>query len=246
MLSFDNNQSNLYTDVYPLLKDRGFVGTYALPTNVLDDVGTTGITLSNHRELMANGWDYAYYGSGSNIPSWTSSVDDWVTFFTNWRKTYETIGIGMPIAYFSPENRSDKTLIEAEKKAGFKMNRSMIAIDSNIIDNWDKDTFELTCVGISTKEGSAKVKSLIDEAIEKGKHLIIFTHQVLENTTDEETINVRKSIYIEVLDYLKAKVDLSQCDVITFREFYQIHEPNDYNEFMETRHNIEMNYLLSK
>ena len=90
------------------------------------------------------------------------------------------------------------------------------------------------------------VKSLIDEAIEKGKHLIIFIHQALENTTDTETVNVRKSIYIEVLDYLKAKVDLSQCDVITFREFYQIHEPNDYNEFMETRHNIEMNYLLSK
>ena len=246
MLSFDNNQSNLYTDVYPLLKDRGFVGTYALPTNVLDDVGTTGITLSNHRELMANGWDYAYYGSGSNRPSWTSSVDDWVTFFTNWRKTYETIGIGMPIAYFSPENRSDKTLIEAEKKAGFKMNRSMIAIDSNIIDNWDKDTFEMTCIGVFTKEGSSPSKALIDKVIDEGKHLCIFAHQVLDTTSDTESVNVSKAVYTEVLDYLKSKVDNNMCDVITFREFYQMHEPIDYNEFMATRRNVEMNYLLNK
>ena len=246
MLSFDNNQANLYNIIYPLLKERGFVGTYCLPSNVLANDGSTGVTLDNHRELMSNGWDYAYYGFGTRPDYENSTVEEWVDFFNTWKKKYENIGIGVPICYFSPDNRSDSKLIEAEKKAGFKMNRSSIGAGTHLIDTWDKDTFELTCVGISTKEGSSKVKSLIDEAIEKGKHLIIFIHQALENTTDTETVNVRKSIYIEVLDYLKAKVDLSQCDVITFREFYQIYEPNDYNEFMETRHNIELNYLLSK
>ena len=246
MLSFDNNQPNLYNVIYPLLKARGFAGTYCLPSKVLANDGSTGVTLDNHRELMSNGWDYAYYSSGARPPYEKSTVEDWVEFFNAWKEKYEKIGIGVPICYFSPDNRSDSKLIEAEKRAGFKMNRSAIGAGTHLIDTWDKDSFELTCVGISTKEGSTKVKSLIDEAIEKGKHLIIFIHQALENTSDNETVNVRKSIYVEVLDYLKSKVDLSQCDVITFREFYQMHEPVDYNEFMETRHNIEMNYLLSK
>lgn len=245
LLSFDNNQANLYENIYPLLKERGFVGTYALPTVVLDNAGTTGISLNNHYELMSNGWDYAYY-AGQNRPSFDAEVDAWVSYFNDWKAQYENIGIGLPICYFSPLNRSDKNLIYAEKRVGFKMNRSMIATDCNLIDNWDKDTFELTCIGISTAEGSSHVIDAIDDAIEKGRHLCIFTHEVLETTNESETVNVSKSVFIEILNYLKVKVDLHQCDVITFREFYQMHEPVDYAEFMDIRHNIELNSLRNK
>ena len=248
MLSFDNNQANLYENIYPMLKERGFVGTYALPTKVLDNNGTTGVTLDNHRELMAEGWDYAYYGSNDNgdRPSWNASVEEWVQFFNRWKRSYANIGIGTPICYFSPENRSDRTLIEAEKRAGFKMNRSLIAGGTHIIDTWDKDTFEMTCIGVSTSEGSSPAKALIDEVIETGRCLCIFVHQVEDSTTANESVNVSKEIYAEVLDYLKSKVDNNECDVITFREFYQLNEPDDYVNFMHIRHEIENQYLLSQ
>lgn len=245
LLSFDNNQANLYENIYPLLKERGFVGTYALPTAVLDNAGTTGVSLNNHNELMNNGWDYAYY-AGANRPSFDAEIDTWISYFNDWKAQYENIGIGLPICYFSPINRSDKNLIYAEKIVGFKMNRSMIATDCNLIDNWDKDTFELTCIGISTAEGSSHAIDAIDDAIEKGRHLCIFAHEVLETTNESETINVSESVYIEMLNYLKIKVDFHQCDVITFREFYQMHEPVDYAEFMAIRHNIELNSLRNK
>ena len=248
MLSFDNNQANLYNTIYPMLKERGFVGTYALPTKILANDGSTGVTLNNHRELMANGWDYAYYGSNdnNNRPSWNSTVEEWVNFFNEWKNSYTTIGIGMPVCYFSPENRSDQTLIEAEKRVGFKMNRSMIAMGSHLIDTWDKDTFEMTCIGVSTAEGSSLAKDELDKAIANGNHLCIFIHAVTESPVADDRLNVSKDVYGEVLDYLKSKVDNNECDVITFREFYQLHEPSDYANFMHIRHEIENQYLISQ
>ena len=247
MLSFDNNQANLYNTIYPMLKERGFVGTYCLPSQILDNNGGTGVTLDNHRELMRNGWDYAYYASGDLRPSLSSGTDkEWFEFLENWKKSYEKIGIGVPVCYFSPSNQSDKRLIEVEKKVGFKMNRSMIAMGSHLIDTWDKDTFETTCIGVSTAEGSSLAKDELDKAIAEGNHLCIFIHAVTESPVADDRLNVSKDVYGEVLDYLKMKVDNNECDVITFREFYQLHEPSDYANFMHIRHEIENQYLLSQ
>ena len=126
------------------------------------------------------------------------------------------------------------------------MNRSLIAGGSHIIDNWDKDTFEMTCIGVSTSEGSSPAKALIDEVIETGRCLCIFVHQVKNSTTSNESVDVSKEVYAEILDYLKSKVDKNECDIITFREFYQLNEPDDYANFMHIRHEIENKYLLSQ
>ena len=196
---------------------------------------------------MRSGWDYAYYASGDLRPSLSSGTDkEWFEFLENWKKSYEKIGIGVPVCYFSPSNQSDRRLIEIEKKVGFKMNRSMIAMGSHLIDTWDKDTFETTCIGVSTAEGSSLAKDELDKAIANGNHLCIFIHAVTESPVADDRLNVSKSIYAEVLDYLKSKVDNNECDVITFREFYQLHEPSDYANFMHIRHEIENQYLISQ
>lgn len=220
LLNMDNSHTNLYTNVYPLLKERDFVGTFAWQMGYYP--GSGGVTQEQFNELMANGWDYAMYGY---VGTWATDVYDWNQYNTMYTalKSYLDIlhsyNISTPVTYFHPNNRSTKPIMKALKSLGFKMGRNSPSYP--YIPHYDYDSFELSCIQIQDINSSLqKAKDAIDYAIKTGQCISIFCHDVVDNA-DSTGVNVSKATYIALLDYIKEKVDAGLVDVITYKQFYE-------------------------
>jgi hypothetical protein len=240
LLAFDNCVSNLYDTVYPLLDSYGFRGTFALQSGYVPDNVTSGyLSKTQFNTLMSKNWDFSIYsGLGTRVGD---TQQNWADFLQAYLTALEGVGIFNPICYFSPNNQSDAIRMAAEKQVGYRMNRSMIANDCNLIDYFDRDSFETTAIGITTD--NTAVKAAIDSAISDGKSLSIFTHQIL---TTGDSLSATQSVYVDMLNYLKTKVDAGAVDVITYREFYQLYEPSDYENYINQRRAKQYNYIQSK
>jgi hypothetical protein len=188
---------------------------------------------------MSKNWDFSIYsGLGTRAGE---TEQNWIDFLQAYLNALESVGVFNPICYFSPNNQSDSLRMSAEKKVGYRMNRSMIANDCNLIDYFDHDSFETTALGITTD--ATPVTTAIDNAIANGQSLCIFTHQILPTG---DTLSATQSVYTTMLDYLKSKVDAGAVDVITYREFYQLYEPADYENYINQRRAKQYNYIQSK
>ena len=251
MLGFDNcNDANLYGKIYPLLKAKGFKGTFAWQSGAVPDTTSGGyLTQSHYVEMLKDGWDYAMYnGYGSkptsNYTNNSANLQAWITYLKAYLDLLESYGIFNPICYFSPANTSSQVLINAEKAVGFKMNRMQALTTVDDIEYFDEDSFETSCAGIGATTTVADITARIDEAINKGIYLNIFAHAVEDTTTAD--YNCLTSVYSGVLDYLETKVNNGEIEVITYREFFQRWCPNEYAEVMNLRQVKQNQYLLSK
>lgn len=239
LLSFDMMSPTLYTVRYPLLKSYGFPATVC---------NVARLTAQQRADIFADGWDWAIYSSGGisdlTIPSFTTGTEEeWTTFFKSVIKGYAEIGLFNPISYFSPNNRGSQILMNAEKKAGFRMSR--IACSGNEKTGYfDKDSFFIYTLGVGGTDTSENINKQIDDTIAQNKSICIFTHDVEETLTNN--MNCSKEVYVGILNHIKELVEADKCEVITFRQFYQLCEPNDYAELMAIRHEKEKAYILNK
>ena len=222
LLGFDNSKKNLYDTIYPLLKERGFVGTFAWQMGNYPGSTTAYLTQDQFDELMGNGWDYAMYGYVGTPPS---DISDWSQYDTlyNVLKSYVDLlkskGISTPVSYFCPNNKSTAPLIKALKSLGFKLLRNHST--QELIGNYDFDSFETSCFQIQDINDSLlKAKARIDTAIQTGQSLRIFTHEVV-TSTDSTGLNVSSATYTDLLNYIKEKVDAGLIEVVADKEFYK-------------------------
>ena len=239
LLSFDMMSPTLYTVRYPLLKSYGFPATVC---------NVARLTAKQRADIFADGWDWAIYSNGGisdlTIPSFTTGTEEeWTTFFKSVIEGYAEIGLFNPISYFSPNNRGSQILMNAEKKAGFRMSR--IACSGNEKTGYfDKDSFFIYTLGVGGTDTSENINKQIDDTIAQNKSICIFTHDVEETLTNN--MNCSKEVYVGILNHIKELVEADKCEVITFRQFYQLSEPNDYAELMAIRHEKEKAYILNK
>ena len=241
LLSFDMATESLYTVRYPLLKEYGFPATFCNPYFLTD---------SQQQEMFADGWDWSIYAEGGindlldNIPSIdTGTVEEWTSFFNEVLERYEERGMFNPISYFSPANRGSEVLKQAEQNVGFRMSR--IACSGNEQTGYfDKESFFIYTLGIGGTDTSEDINAKIDNAINNNKSICLFTHDVQENVTDD--MNASMEVYVAMLEHIKELVEADKCEVVTFRQFYQYCEPNDYSEYMAIRHEKEKAYILGK
>ncbi|WP_342994250.1 BppU family phage baseplate upper protein [Enterococcus faecium] len=222
LLGFDNSKKNLYDTIYPLLKERGFVGTFAWQMGNYPGSTTAYLTQAQFDELMGNGWDYAMYGYVGTPPS---DISDWSQYDTlyNVLKSYVDLlkskGISTPVSYFCPNNKSTAPLIKALKSLGFKLLRNRST--QELIGNYDFDSFETSCFQIrDINDSLLKAKARIDTAIQTGQSLRIFTHEVV-TSTDSTGLNVSSATYTDLLNYIKEKVDAGLIEVVADKEFYK-------------------------
>lgn len=239
LLSFDMMSPTLYTVRYPLLKSYGFPATVC---------NVTRLTAQQRADIFADGWDWAIYSNGGisdlTIPSFTTGTEEeWTTFFKSVIEGYAEIGLFNPISYFSPNNRGSQILMNAEKKAGFRMSR--IACSNNEKTGYfDKDSFFIYTLGVGGTDTSENINKQIDDTIAQNKSICIFTHDVEETVTNN--MNCSREVYVGILNHIKELVEADKCEVVTFRQFYQLCEPNDYAELMAIRHEKEKAYILNK
>ena len=244
MLCFDDASAN--GKEWDLLNSYGYRGTFALGNGAYPGLDASVMTMLQFKDLMKKGWDYSiYYGTGTMPASRTleTSHAEWITFIQNQITLLENVGIFNPFAYFSNANESNAMLINVEKELGFRLNRSMIDGYNNIIDYFDKDSFETTCIGLIDSNINA-VKTLIDTAIANGRSLSIFSHKVIDSGT--VTVETLTATWVAILDYIKTYTDAKAVEVITYRELYQRNEPSDYENYINQRRVKEYQYLLSK
>lgn len=213
LLCYDNWSATL-DDTYQLLSSYGFKGTFCITNN---HTHKTFETIYN--TLINNGWDIAYYNGYGERPEDTATQEEWDTFICTAMNNLLYSGCIKPITYFCRWNTSTPKIINACKKAGFKMLR--MSHSNPYIDDYNYNSFEIPCTQILNNNLDT-VKSYIDEAIERGSSLSIFAHQILPDTESNETdtVNVNITTYTALLDYIKEKINSFKIEIVTYKDLY--------------------------
>ena len=248
---FDSFELNYRRKTHVLLSFDGFAYDNRVSIlNEYDMVATVANiqNLSNEHinELLAKGWDWAIYptesGGGTSMPSYSATVDDWVTHFKAIENYLATKGLMCPMTLFANTNRVNPVVNEALKKCGYRMARG--GTSKQYIDSVDKTGMCVGYIGIGINDTANSILEKIDTAISKGQSICVFTHWVEDTVT--QNYNCSTEVFRGVLDGIKDRVNANKCDVITFRELYSEFEPSDCMEFLEVRHEKEKQYILSK
>lgn len=234
LLSFDGFN---YDNRVSILNEYDMVATVANIQNLSNE---------NINELLAKGWDWAIYpaerGGGTSMPSYSGTVDEWVTHFKAIENYLATKGLMCPMTLFANTNRVNPVVNEALKKCGYRMARG--GTSKQYIDSVDKTGMCVGYIGIGINNTANSILEKIDTAISKGQSICVFTHWVEDTVTQD--YNCSTEVFRGVLDGIKDRVNANKCDVITFRELYSEFEPSDCMEFLEVRHEKEKQYILSK
>ena len=208
VFTFDNCATNLYTNVYPIMKEYGYKGTFAWQTGSLP--GDSGVlTAAQQKELLADGWDYAMYTSAANMATYQSSL--------------KAVGID-PKFFFCPNNASSEAILTTFKSLNFLTCRNRWW-DTPYLLYADNTTLEITCNGLKDPTAAtnddklANDIALVDLAISNGGIVCICMHQVLP-TMDSSGLSTQDVIFRSFLDYVKSKSDSGQIEVITFGQLY--------------------------
>ena len=234
LLSFDGFQ---YDNRVSILNEYDMVATVANIQALSDE---------HINELLAKGWDWAIYpterGGGTSMPSYSGTVDEWVTHFKAIENYLATKGLMCPMTLFANTNRVNPVVNEALKKCGYRMARG--GTSKQYIDSVDKTGMCVGYIGIGRNTTARSILEKIDTAISKGQSICVFTHWVEDTVTQD--YNCSTEVFRGVLDGIKDRVNANKCDVTTFRELYSEFEPSDCMEFLEVRHEKEKQYILSK
>ena len=218
LLNFDSMYTNLTDIVYPLLKSYNYPATFAFQNGHVFTDGNA-ITKASFLDMLDDGWDYSMYGAGGTRPASITDIslyDDWVDYLQEYLDDLAVVGVFNPSAYFAPNNAGSDMLVAVTKELGFKsyrMSNSKIPIT-----HWDEETFEMP-TGFISDSNLSTVQGHIDDAIEQGNCVSIFTHSIYASNPDP-ALYTSTSVYTSLLNYIKTYVDNGQLEVITYRDFY--------------------------
>ena len=237
ILDFDGC-NNVYENRYKLVYEQyGFPFTFIATGKEIGD----NVTVENLREMVANGCDISVYSNDVDTLPSDSTINDtskeslgmWDNYVRVAKSWSEDLGFYNPVMWSCRQNRWGTALEYAVKKHGFKLARGGSA---GLID--DNTNYLIPANGIYSNNLES-MKSLLDSAIETKKSALFFTHRLVDTLEEDGGWDCLKSVYIEFLDYLKDKVNQGLCEVVTAREFYNIHHPedghnNDYQRILKT------------
>ena len=220
LLNYDSSSQNLYDTIYPLLKERNFVGT-AFMAN-LSFGNDNSITKNQYQEMKNNGWDFGMYGGMNTNNGYIENTelgkngnyDEQYKSLKAEKDLLETQGITDLVSYGCPNNATSNTNMQALNELGFKIVRA----EGNYYTYPHKEITHGKGVGIIDSNLDS-VKSEIDKCIKTGYALSILTHGVYENNSN--TLYTDKTTYTQLLDYIKQKVDSGEMQVMSYRDFYE-------------------------
>ena len=238
LFSFDMGSETMYTNRHLLLKEYGFRATYC---------NIWCISEINRNKMLAYGDDWSIYGNDSTsntvYPGDSATVEEFEEYLQKTIDKAESIGLFNPITYYSPDNAGLQNLMQALKNKGYRIGRTAVS-GQYAVDYFGKDSFYINTYGVGGEETSANVLKAVDDAINAGNSICIFTHDVLESPSDN--MNAKKSTYVEILDGIKDRVNAGKCEVCTFTDFYREWMPNDCATYLENRHEKEKQYIIGK
>lgn len=175
------------------------------------------------KTLHSHGCKLGIYGSygEDNLPIQYGT--DWKTMVENAinnRNALENIIGEEVIGYAFSQAISNGMMISALKQAGFKIGRDGVNVHNT--GYFDKDIFAIgmyTCANDTTFEA---VKSKIDDTIQYGRMLSIFTHAT--PTENPDTYECQYSVWKEIIDYLITLRDNGDIILTTHEDYYKMDE----------------------
>lgn len=225
---------------FELMKSYGFPFTIAIASTIL----TYPISKENYYNYFIDGdVDFSIYGGKGDRPAdYRSDKDKWST----WLKGLvdglkETSGLYYPVMYSCQNNASSDILNQVVKENGFRMCRNGtyynadgttshgVLTDRKYLIDGTKyfDYCPLSIVKQESYPTVEEIKAEIDNAIEKKKSIMLFTHYVKKDTEAMSEFDCPLSKFTAVLDYVKEKVDAGLCDVKNARQFWNYYNQQD-------------------
>lgn len=93
----------VYTEIYPLMRDRGIVGVLGINTKQLPGTAKH-LTLDQYNRLLKDGWGSCLvFEKNANFNFWYTTMQNWAS----------RNGVAMPTAIFFPEGTYDSALNDA-------------------------------------------------------------------------------------------------------------------------------------
>ena len=176
-------------------------------------------------DLLDYGCDITLYGvdrfTSIETDFYSRTVEEWIKLYKPVLDKANSMGV-FPVTYFAPTNTLTENAITALKKLGFVVSRSGKGNPENKyswIEEFNDKRFNTPTVQINN-DNLSTIKGYIDTCIDNGYALSIFTHQVLDNNTED--LHCDTVVFRELLDYIKLKVDAGLCEVVTYQEFLNI------------------------
>lgn len=225
---------------FELMKSYGFPFTIAIAQTIL----TYPISKDDYYNYFVDGnVDFSVYaGKGDRPGDYRSDKDKW----SAWVKELvdglkETSGLYYPVMYSCQNAASSDILNQVVKENGFRMCRNGIYYNADgtttygiltnrkyLIDGTKYfDYYPLSVVKQEGYPTVEQIKAEIDNAIEKKKSIMLFTHYVVDDTKTMSDTDCPLSKFTAVLDYVKEKVDAGLCDVKNARQFWNYYNQQD-------------------
>jgi hypothetical protein len=240
LLHFDGAEgTNDYLTVRKaLVESYGMKGSFVIQAAMFvdNDFSKAWINSDLERqfwELINDGWDVALYPA---TVSTTYDEEGWKTWMQNAIDGLATHGIFNITTWAAGNLEINDDVINACKARGFKILRGGSGTYQYNVGNlyMSQENTEDTCIinkafFVNYLTKIATVKNFIDTLCGSKTCGSLFTHQVLESTTD--TNNCTISLFSDILEYIKTKVDSGELDVLNFREWYAKVNPADGHNF---------------
>lgn len=225
---------------FELMKSYGFPFTIAIAQTTL----TYPISKDNYYNYFVDGdVDFSVYSGKGNRPTdYRSDKDKW----SAWVKELvdglkETSGLYYPVMYSCQNNASSDILNQVVKENGFRMCRNGTYYNADGTTTYGNLTnrkylidgtkyFDYYPLSVVKQEGYPtveQIKAEIDNAIEKKKSIMLFTHYVVDDAETMSDTDCPLSKFTAVLDYVKEKVDAGLCDVKNARQFWNYYNQQD-------------------
>lgn len=225
---------------FELMKSYGFPFTIAIASTIL----TYPISKEDYYNYFIDGdVDFSIYaGKGDRPTDYRSDKDKW----SAWVKGLvdglkETSGLYYPVMYSCQNAASSDILNQVVKENGFRMCRNGTYYNADGTTTWGILTdrkylidgtkyFDYYPLSVVKQEGYPtveQIKAEIDNAIEKKKSIMLFTHYVVDDTKTMSDTDCPLSKFTAVLDYVKEKVDAGLCDVKNARQFWNYYNQQD-------------------
>ena len=240
---FDFDAGAAYDDRAKILEENGLVGTFHFTGNSTDET-----MVNNSIPLyMKGGHDVSLYGGVGEQPTLyigKEAENTWYEYIKAGVEWFEKHGIYLGTMYTCHNNKGSVGILNACKKLGFKFVRCAYSVVNGETWETDKD-----CVYYNTDTNSPykmpvypygmdksfeEIKSAIDDAVAKSQTICLFTHTLAETT---EGISMSKTIFRQVVEYVKSLKDAGSVDVLNAREYYDKYnqidgEHRQYNRMM--------------
>ena len=230
VLNFEEPQDDFYLERQKLLDSYGFKGCFAFDATKATTEDLSDTQISRLHDIVNNGHEISIYGGSGFRPSdLTSNQTEWDAYIKNAISKVNEYGITEIIGYHCMNNQVGKALYNALIKNGFKMIRCQNCSDYGLdgteyIKKYDKIATVLNTDGIVKPSEADGIKWHIDNCINNKWDYSLFGHDMVDvdSSTSIPAHQFYKSVLVNVLDYIKEKVDEGVVEVVTWSQLYNI------------------------